>query len=141
MFDRELLFLNTRLSVKVKLPVFNLVKAIQSCREEVKISSKTDVNFLNATLVLTVITLSKQTQGKPTTALIQYLSNSYRDKQGRGGRGRELEQRLSQNVFSSLTVHLADIIIFGNVLLLKVFAVTRYEVVNDRKPSSHFGVD
>ena len=59
----ELLFVNTRLSVKVKLSVFNLVEAIQSCREEVKISSKTDVNFLNATLVLTVITLSKQTQG------------------------------------------------------------------------------
>lgn len=58
----ELLFLNTRLSVKVKLSVFNLVKAIQSCREEVKISSK-NVNFLNATFVLTVITLSKQTQG------------------------------------------------------------------------------
>lgn len=37
-----------------------------------------------------------------------------------GGKGRELEKRLSQNVFSLLTVHLADIIIFGNVSLLKV---------------------
>ena len=48
--------------------------------------------------------------------------------------GKELEKRLSKNVFSSLSVHLADIIIFGNVLLLKAFAVTRYEVINDRKP-------
>ena len=40
LFDGELLFVNTRLSVKVKLSVFNLVKAIQSCKEEVKIWSK-----------------------------------------------------------------------------------------------------
>ena len=75
----ELLFVNTRLSVKVKLSVFNLVKAIQSCREEVKISSKTDVNFLNATLVLTVIMLSKK--------------NS-RDKRGRRGEGEGIGKML-----------------------------------------------
>ena len=40
LFDGELLFLNTRLSVKVTLSNFNLVKAIQSCRKEVKIWSK-----------------------------------------------------------------------------------------------------
>ena len=63
LFDGELLFVNTRLSVKVKLSVFNLVKAIQSCREEVKIWSK---NFepINVTLVLTVITLSNQEESK-----------------------------------------------------------------------------
>ena len=103
----ELLFVNTRLSVKVKLSVFNLVKAIQSCREEVKISSK-NVKFLNSTVVLTVITLQNKLKGNQQ----QHLFNIYLTLTGTsgysGGRGRELEKRLSQNVFSVLTVYLAD---------------------------------
>ena len=81
------LFVNTRLSVKVKLSVFNLVKATQSCREEVKISSK-NVKFLKATLVLTYCYCAFKTNSRViTNTLIQCFSNSYRDKQGRRGVG------------------------------------------------------
>ena len=49
LFDGELLFVNTRLLVKVKLSVFNLIKAIQSCRKEVKIWRYTMMWMLRAT--------------------------------------------------------------------------------------------
>ena len=87
LFGGELLFVNTRLSVKVKLSVFNLVKAIQSCREEVKIWSK---NFepINVTLVVTVITLSNQEESKArvpnnaTYLIFALLSNAQEGEWG-----------------------------------------------------------
>ena len=100
LFDGELLFVNTRLSVKVKLSVFNLVKAIQSCREEVRISS---MNFkpINVTLVLVVIMLSNQDESKarvPNNAtyfIFALLSNA--QELGSGIYG--IEKKSSINVF------------------------------------------
>ena len=126
LFDGELLFVNTRLSVKVKLSAFNLVKAIQSCREEVKIWSENFWAYKCNTCSYCHYAFKprrKQSQGTQQRHLFNFC---FALKCTRSGVGNWWDRKIIELHRFHLTF-ISSSGTFLQILLKKVATVTRYD--------------